>query len=522
MRGARRPPRRRRGALVTLVLLAVLSAPGAVLAAPDVETGIADDAVFLHRPKEAPRIVQEWKRLGIDVARVHARWIVIAPRPHDRRAPKGFNATNPLDPGYNWATLDLAVDLLLRNGIRPMVSITGSGPLWTSLEPGRRNHRWKPDPAQFGAFASAVARRYAGRVHRYIVWNEPNQAAWLQPQFTCRSGRCTPYAPHHYRRLYRAAHDAIKRVDRSAQVLIGALAPKGSNPRRANAAMRPLTFIRAMSCVSETYRRLRSGTCPRQPALPTDGLAYHPHGVLRAPDEPNPHPDEAAMADLPRLERAVDRSVARGILRGPSRRRPLDLYLTEYAYQTNPPDKAVGVSPAKQARWLAQSAYLAWRNPRVKALTQYEWRDEKISRKARSGTRAYASWQSGLFYADDRPKPALRVFPHPIWAVQRSDRKVRLWGQVRPGAGPVEVSVMRRRDGGRGWARVARVRTDARGFWTTSAPPGALTGAVDYRFTYVLPPDVTGVGRAVRRFSSVLDAVVRAVRDKARPRSSRR
>lgn len=503
--------------LAVLVLLAALVAPSAVVAAPDVEVGIADDAVFLHRPKQAPRIVQEWKRLGIDVARVHARWIVIAPRPHDRRAPEGFNATNPQDPGYNWATLDLAVDLLLRNGIKPMVSITGSGPLWTSLEPGRRNHRWKPDPAQFGAFASAVASRYAGRVHRYIVWNEPNQPAWLQPQFTCRSGACKPFAPHHYRRLYRAAYDAIKRVDGSAQVLIGALAPKGSNPRRANAAMRPLTFIRAMSCVSETYARLRSGTCPRQRALRTDGLAYHPHGVLRAPDQPNPNRDEAAIADLPRLTRVVDRSVARGILRGPQRRRPLDLYLTEFAYQTNPPDKAVGVSLAKQARWLAQSAYIAWRNPRVKALTHYEWRDEKVSRKAASGTRAYASWQSGLLFADGRRKPALDVFPHPIWAVQRSDRKVGLWGQVRPGDGPVDVRVMRRRGGGRGWSRVAQVRTDANGFWRTTAPPGAVTSAVDYRFTYVLQPGVGGVRRAVRRFSSVLDTVVRAVRGAARP-----
>jgi len=504
--------------LLLLVLALVLAVPAAAQASRDVEVGIADDAVFLHHPKRAPQIVARWKSLGVDVARVHARWIVIAPRPHDRTAPKRFNATDPSDPRYNWASLDLAVDLLTRNGIRPMVSITGSGPLWTSMEPWRRNHRWKPDPAQFGAFATAVARRYRGRVGRYIVWNEPNQPAWLQPQFTCRARSCTPYAPHHYRRLYRAAYRAIKIVDPSAQVLIGALAPKGADPKRRNAPMRPLTFLRALGCVSESYLSIAAGGCRRQGVLRTDGLAYHPHAVLRAPDEPNPQEDEAAIADLPRLERVLDRTVAHGILRSPSKNRPIDLYLTEFAYQTNPPDKAVGVSPALQARWLAQSSYIAWKDPRVKAITQYEWRDEKISRKARSGTRAYASWQSGLYYADGSPKPALGVFPHPIWASPRSDGRVRLWGQVRPGDGPFDVRVMRRVGVTGLWARVARVRTDAFGVWTTSALAPGRDSAADYRFTYVLQPGVGGLRRAVRRFSRALDVVREAVQGATRPR----
>lgn len=486
-----------------LVLLTGLSVPAAAPAARDLEVGIADDAVFLHRPAQAPRIVRRWKALGVEVARVHARWIVIAPRPHDRRPPRGFNATAHTDPGYNWATLDLAVDTLRAAGIRPMVSITGSGPLWTSLEPRRGNHRWKPDPAQFAAFAHAVATRYRGRVHRYIVWNEPNQAAWLQPQFTCRSGRCAPFSPHHYRRLYRAAYDAVKRVDPGAQVLTGALAPKGSNPRRPNAAMRPLTFLRAMSCVSERYRRLRSGGCPRQGALRTDGLAYHPHGVQRAPDQRNPQRDEAGLADLPRLKAALDRSVARGILRGPSRRRPLDLYLTEYAYQTNPPDRAIGVSLAKQARWLAQSSYLAWRDPRVRTLAHYEWRDEKISRKAPTGTRAYASWQSGLLFADGRRKPALAVFPNPLWAFT-SGARVRLWGQVRPGEGRTGVVVLRRRAGSRTARPVARVRTDRRGVWTTSLSRRGARRGDTYAFRYVLPPAVTGRATPLRRTTPAL------------------
>ncbi len=512
----------RRGArwwVLLAVLGAALGQPSGAGASRDLEVGIADDAVFLHHPKQAPKIVARWKSLGIDVARVTARWIVIAPRPHDRRPPRGFNATNPSDTHYNWATLDLAVKLLERNGIRPMVSITGSGPVWTSLNPARRNPRWKPDPAQFGAFASAVARRYNGRVHRYIIWNEPNQAAWMQPQFSCRRSRCTPFSPHHYRRLYRAARTSIKRIDPSAQVLIGALAPKGSNPTRRNAAMRPLTFLRALGCVNRRYRRMTNGSCRDQRTLPTDGLAYHPHGVKRGPSDRNPQRDEAAIADLPRLERALDSTATHGLLRGPANARRLDLYLTEFAYQTNPPDRAVGIAPSLQARWLAHSAYLAWRDPRVRTIAHYEWRDEKISRKAATGTRAYASWQSGLYYVDGRPKPARGVFPHPIWVRTRPNGRVAIWGQVRPGDGPFDVRVMRRRAGSRGsWNRIARVQSDARGFWTATADAPSSRSTFDYRFTYVLPAGVGGLQRAVRRFSRALDVVTAAVRQTARPR----
>jgi hypothetical protein len=45
---------------------------------------------------------------------------------------------------------------------------------------------------------------------------------------------------------------------------------------------------------------------------------------------------------------------------------------------------------------------------------------------------------------------------------------------------------------------------------------------VDFRFAYVLEPGVTGVGRAVRRFSRVLDTVLKTVQDAARPRGTRR
>ena len=76
------------------------------------------------------------------------------------------------------------------------------------------------------------------------------------------------------------------------------------------------------------------------------------------------------------------------------------LWLDEYGYQTNPPDHGLGVSPAKQAKYLTQSVALARANPRVTMLLWFLVRDE---------TRL-AGWQSGLETANGVRKPAFAAF----------------------------------------------------------------------------------------------------------------
>ena len=85
--------------------------------------------------------------------------------------------------------------------------------------------------------------------------------------------------------------------------------------------------------------------------------------------------------------------------------RRFDLYLDEFGYQTNPPDKLAGISLTQQDQWLQRAAYQAWRNPRVKLFSQYLWRDEP-----RSLNNTYGGWQSGLRFTDGRAKPALKHF----------------------------------------------------------------------------------------------------------------
>ena len=40
------------------------------------------------------------------------------------------------------------------------------------------------------------------------------------------------------------------------------------------------------------------------------------------------------------------------------------LWLTEYGYQTNPPDRLLGVSYALQAKYIGEAALHVWQQPR--------------------------------------------------------------------------------------------------------------------------------------------------------------
>jgi hypothetical protein len=373
--------------------------------------------------------------------------------------------------------------------------VTGPAPLWASRSPARRDPRYKPKPDAFAEFAHAVAARYGARVDRYLIWNEPNQHGWLQPQSHCvRRGLCVPVAPHLYRGLVRAATPAIQAADPGTQVLVGELAPTGRRPVTSRTALAPLPFLRAMACVDEAYRPLRRGLCGGFKPVSASAFGYHPHSLLKAPDARNPDPNEAQLGDLDRLTRVLDRLTATGRLRAPGGR--FDLYLTEYGYQTSPPDRALGVSPSRQARYLQQAAYIAWSNPRVRNLTQYLWYDEPVPSRG-PGALVAPGWQSGLLFVDGRSKPARDVFAAPfVIDLSAGGGRARLWGQARPG-GRHEVKVMRRAPGASEFVPIADVRSNEAGYWSTELTvwPGA-----EYRFSWMPDPD-----REERRWSGVVD-----------------
>ncbi len=485
MRARRAAPPLRCGVTLlatSLVALAAL-APGRGAASPGMLVGIADDGVTQRDPASIAGTIPLWREAGADVARVQIVWGYVAPATASAVQPAGFDPGDPDDPGYNWAPVDQTLTALRSNGIEPIISVTGFGPLWGSRVPARGNPRYKPDPVKFAAFASAVAQRYGAMARQYTVWNEPNLPLWLQPQFECAGGHCTPASPAIYRSLFHSAAAAIRRADPGARIYAGALAPRGFRSQSTNANMHPLTFLRALGCVDRKLRReRRTSYCRRSfKAIDADGIAYHPHGILRAPEVRSPDSDDAALADTARLLKTIDAiQHQRGLRRSGSFKRRFDLYYTEWGYQTRPPDPILGVSLKAQAVWLQRGAYLAWRQPRVRMLIQYLWRDDPI-RVGVSGSARYAGWQSGLTFADGRSKPARASFPHPFWVdLPRGRQIATVWGQVRPG-GSTLVRVQRRERGRRTYVTLKRLKTTSRGYFTLHT---RVRHRTTYRFSY--------------------------------------
>jgi hypothetical protein len=445
-----------------LLLLLLTIAPAASAYAGPGEIGIADDRVLMPGGTLADRAVAEWSANGVDTVRIFALWSRIAPA----RKPRGFDSDNPADPHYQWFFLDQAVARVRAAGMSVTLNVTGPGPVWSSSKPGRRRGAYRPRPSSFAAFAEAVARRYGASVDRYILWNEPNISAWLAPQASCTRRGCTPVAPHLYRALVRAAYPAIKAGDPGAQVVIGALSPRGQRLRNADTVMRPLLFLRRFGCRSDRWARLTSGGCRGFKPATGDGFAIHPYSGRSAPERAHPNPDDVSLAQISNLTSTLDRLPRRRGIRSTTRR--LGIYIDEYGYQTRPPDPIGGIRPHTQDAWLQRAAYMAWRNPRVKLFTQYLWRDEP-----RVGG-SYAGWQSGLRYINGRAKPSLAHFDTPF---ALDPARNRLWGQVRPG-GAHTVTVERRSRGG-SWRAYAVVRTSSRGYWSLTR---RLTRGTSYRY----------------------------------------
>ncbi len=455
--------------LCVAMLLVALAGAAAPARARSLQVGVDDDGVLLGGGAAADDAVAEWQRLGIDSVRVQVSWARVTPDPGSDTPPAGFDPANPEDPGYHWSLIDAAVHRLAGAGIRPILMLDGPPPLWASGNPILGNPRYRPSAPAFGKFAAAVAQRYGADVDQYILWNEPNLPLWIQPQATCGTRRCSPASADTYRAMVRAAYQSIHVADPVASVLIGALAPAGGDLTSRNANTRPLTFLRALGCVDARLRPVVSGGCRGfQPAL-ADGIAYHPHSTRNPPDQPFATADNADLASLSRIEHLIDVLQRWGRLWGSTA--PLGIWLDEYGFQTNPPDKLRGVSPGRQDLYLQQAAYLAWRDPRVQLISQYLWVDEAVG-----GGKRYTGWQSGLHFSDGRPKPALAHFGHPMWL---DFGRGTLWGQVRPG-GVHTVQVQVRVPGAAtAWQPVADLTTSDDGTWSLQA---ALIPFASYRF----------------------------------------
>ena len=489
-----------RAITVVLALALGLGAAASAHANPRQGSIFMDDNLLLYRGEDVTdRTLDELRALGVDRVRISVHWRAIAPAHRATRRPASLrDATDPRRyPVRNFDIYDHLLRAAARRGIKVLANVTGGAPLWaTGLRNGRRvGLQYKPDARAFGQFVEMLGRRYDGdgrdenqgrralpRIDTWSIWNEPNQAALLQPQWerSRRTGRQVPAAPRIYRGLARAMISGLRRSGHGRDtVLLGETAPRGVDRKGINGSLRPIAFLNQLLCLDPLLGQPTPGT-PEQGCdfasrgpLRVTGYAHHPYSVVSAPEVVDPNPEDVTLADRDRLEYVLDAA-------GLAERLPLDVpfWWTEFGWQTLPPDPVRGVSLARQADWIARAERMTWADDRVVAHTQFLLRDDE-PRRERGATlrRKWGTYQTGLTFAGAKRKPAYRSYRLPLVAPLRevsAGQSARLWGLVRPGVNGVAQRVVLEFRAS-GTDRFERVRelttTDDRGYFEADVRP---------------------------------------------------
>jgi len=368
--------------------LATLAVGVGSASAQPIKTGFADELYRSSNREARTGAFEDSKRAGASIARIPVFWRQTAPT-------RPLTPTNPNDPAYNWGTLDAAVDEAKANGLEPLLTVSAA-PDWAE---GRNRPvfekspagTWKPDADALGDFAQALATRFRDRVRHYEVWNEPNLSVFLTPQYK----RKRLVGSDIFRRMLNAFFEGAHRVQPKAKVISGGTAPYGST--RGRMRTRPLVFLRDLLCVK---RSLEPKKCGSKAKL--DALAHHPTNTSGGPRVSAIHPDDASTPDVKNVIK---------VLRAAEKHRRLatggrhQLWLTEFWWETNPPDKCTGVSQKRQAKWISQALRL-FKRQGASVAVNYLVRDHPY-RAADCGRESY---QTGVLFANGEKKRSFRAF----------------------------------------------------------------------------------------------------------------
>ena len=365
---------------VLLTAVVALACTAAASASPGLRGGITDSGgAFYAEPDTFFPVLEE---LGVQVLRVHLNWggrFGVA----KRRPAEG---TEPDDPAYDWHLYDRVVREAERHGVEVMFTIFGT-PAWAN---GGRPPTTAPrDASRLREFAYAAATRYSGtyvrrdgvvlpRVRYWTAWNEPNLQIGLIPQWRRSGTRWVIQSALDYARICNAVVDGIQTTMlRWERIACGVTAARGNNsPNSKKPSVSPLAFLRAMK---------KAG------ARGFDAYAHHPYSG--SPSEaPATLPSGRTGVTLGNIDMLV------GELTRLYGRKPI--WLTEYGYQTNPPDTIFGVPLERQAAYVGQAFALARAHPRIDMLLWFLLRDEGDTTR----------WQSGLISASGERKPAFEAF----------------------------------------------------------------------------------------------------------------
>ena len=349
--------------------------PGHVRLGHRLLVATVDDAMKQADPKTAADLMKVSHDAGFDAVLVSSMW---------RPGETALSAQDRLTLGN---VVKAAADLHVRVFVFVWHGLSGSTP---STERARRN---------FAAYAAALAKKFP-QIRDVVVGNEPNLNTFWMPQFGA-GGK--DVAAKGYLDLLARTYDALKAVSPHIQVIGGALAPRGSDrPGTRRDTHSPTRFIEDLGAAYRASGRTK-------PVM--DAFAIHPYMRTSKLSPTETHADSTTitLADYPKLVGLLGHAFGGTAQRGGD----IPIYYTEFGVQTrvpaadrhaytdvNSPSANDAVSPDTQARYYREALQLTACQPTVKGLFIFHTFDEID----------LAGWQSGLYYADQKPKPSLRAF----------------------------------------------------------------------------------------------------------------
>ena len=388
----------RRLPLVVLLALAFgVFAGRADAAGPAMTLGVAEDAVRAPDLPTAEAKMAQLRLAGFTAVRVTTNW------------EPGLTAPTS-DELRQLRNVETAADL---NGVEVYVSVYNVGQRTTPLDATAQ--------AQFAQYAASVARLLPS-FDQVIVGNEPNLNRFWLPQFAPDGSNASAPA---YLSLLAQTYDALKAVDPTITVWGGALAPRGSDrPDGIRPTSSPTAFIQAMG----TAYRASGRTSPVM-----DGLAFHPYpdNSSQSPDFPHPRSTSIGLADYGKLVALLGQAFDGTAQPGSSLPILYDEFGIESAVPQGKRSLYTGTEPAttkpvderQQAASYDLGLRLAFCQPTVEGILLFHSHDET----------AFASWQSGVYYADGTPKSS-------FWAVRDSLARARGGSIARCDGMALEVS----------------------------------------------------------------------------------
>jgi hypothetical protein len=356
----------------TLALVALVVTPNAFAGGPEMLVGATEDAAQQPSLALAKAQMDLAVLAGFNAVRLSERWDL------------GQTALAP-DAAQRLANAVAAADL---DNIHVIVSIYPRGSTQTPLTDGSR--------ADFAAWAVSVVKA-APTVKEVIVGNEPNLNRFWLPQFSLDGGdaAATAFLP-----FLATTYDALKLTDPTLIVGGIGLSPRGGdNPNAPRKTHSPTAFL---TDLGQAYRE--SG---RQ--LPImDELGFHPYEDASDVDPlagTHPTTTTIALADYQKLVALLGAAFDGTAQPGST----LPILYDEFGVESQIPARKASlysgkepafthpVTEATQGDFYREGISLAFCQPTVKGILLFHVTDENV----------LGAWQSGVYYADGKPKRSI-------------------------------------------------------------------------------------------------------------------